>query len=209
MYIFVKKHLSIEIVPLRRCNVLRLFNVDSMCLASIDTPICRGIQKKKNTLNGYHCTGFWRTVEELWFPYEHSIMFRKNALLGTIPALAKINCISLLRVESLTLKPLRCGFMSCLHSPNVIHCVSADEVPWPQESPTSLEKPHFAITDTLQVLKDISDIPHWSIIKWIAYKLKHFEIDSRLLRSCTLKRECNKANASVNWNPDPQDIAGI
>ena len=50
--------------------------------------------------------------------------------------------------------------MSFLHSPNVIHCVSADEVPWPQESPTNFEKPHFAMTDKLKVLKVISDILH-------------------------------------------------
>ena len=79
--------------------------------------------------------------------------------LGRIPALAKINCISLLTEESITLKPLRCGFMSFLHSDKMTHCVSADEVPWPQESPTNFENPHFAITDTLKVLKVISDIP--------------------------------------------------
>ena len=75
--------------------------------------------------------------------------------LGTIPALAKINCISLLREESITLKPLRCGFMSFLHCDKMTHCVSADEVPWPQESPTNFENSHSAITHTLKV----SDIP--------------------------------------------------
>ena len=48
--------------------------------------------------------------------------------------------------------------MSFLHSDKMTHCV-ADEVPWPQESPTNFENPHFAITDTLKVLKVVSDIP--------------------------------------------------
>ena len=63
------------------------------------------------------------------------------------------------------MKPLRCGFMSFFHSANVMHCVSGDEVPWPQESPQNLENPRFAITDTMKVLKVIPDIAHWSIIK--------------------------------------------
>ena len=75
---------------------------------------------------------------------------------------------------------LRCVF---LHSANMIHGVSADELPRPQESPTNFEKAHFA--RALKVLKVISDIPHWSIIRRIAYKLKHNEVESRLFRSCT------------------------
>ena len=38
-----------------------------------------------------------------------------------------------------------------LHSAKKIHCVSADEVPWPQESPTNSEKPHLVITNTLKI----------------------------------------------------------
>ena len=49
--------------------------------------------------------------------------------------------------------------MSFLHSDKMTHCVSAYEVPWPQESQTNFENPYFAITDTLKVLKVISDIP--------------------------------------------------
>ena len=77
--------------------------------------------------------------------------------------------------------------MYFLHSAKMILCVSADEVPWPQESPTNFENPHFAIIDTLKVLKIILDIPQSP--KSENHKvniLQHTEIDSRLLRrSCT------------------------
>ena len=41
-----------------------------MCLAT-DTPKRSGTKKKKNALNGYHCTDFWRTFDELWLLNEY------------------------------------------------------------------------------------------------------------------------------------------
>ena len=52
-------------------NLLRLFNVISMCLAT-DTSKRIDIQKKNlNPANGYHCTDFWRTFDDLWLSNEH------------------------------------------------------------------------------------------------------------------------------------------
>ena len=45
-------------------HLLRIFKINSMCLVT-DTQKPSGIQKKKNALNGYHCTDFWRTFDEL------------------------------------------------------------------------------------------------------------------------------------------------
>ena len=55
-----------------------------MCLVT-DTPKRSDIQKKKNTLNGYHYTNLWRNFDELWLLNEY----------GTIHFLSHIfnNCI--------------------------------------------------------------------------------------------------------------------
>ena len=85
-----------QIVPLKQC-IYWVITINSLCLAT-DIPKHSGIQKKKNTLNGYHCTDFWCTFDELWLLNEHCTIFfishiSSNALLGTTTKnLKKILC---------------------------------------------------------------------------------------------------------------------